>query len=450
MNILILNGSPKGKNSVSLQTTRYLAKRYPKYEFKEIHVSQKIKKIEKERLAVRKLLGEADLILFVYPVYTCLVPFQLQRFIELIKEDNINLEGKYVGQITTSKHFFDMTAHKYVEENCYDLGMRYLGGFSSDMEDILSERGRAQAESYFKKLIFDMKQGIYMSFAYEEYIKNDVYQVSLSDVEHSSEKDIVIVTNASKEDTNLKNMIQDFQNACLYSTRVVNIREYKFGGGCIGCLNCNTNGECIYRDGFDDFLRNTIQIADGIVTAFTIENHYTHSSLKCYDDRQFCNGHRLVTHGMPVGYIIAGPYQRENNIKILVEGRSEVGGLYLAGVATDELDTQQSIANLAKSLEYCLEHPMDKPKNFYGAGGTKIFRDLVYLMQGIMRRDHEFYKQHGIYDFPHKKQLKILQMKLIGFVMNVPSVQKKIKGQMNKIILTPYEKMIDETIPSEE
>ena len=29
---------------------------------------------------------------------------------------------------------------------------------------------------------------------------------------------------------------------------------------------------------------------------------------KCYDDRQFCNGHRTVTMGAPQGYLISGPY----------------------------------------------------------------------------------------------------------------------------------------------
>lgn len=57
----------------------------------------------------------------------------------------------------------------------------------------------------------------------------------------------------------------------------------------------------------------------------TIENHYTHSSFKCYDDSQFCNGHRIVTTCKAFGYIISGDYSLEDNLRMIVEARSNVG-----------------------------------------------------------------------------------------------------------------------------
>lgn len=56
------------------------------------------------------------------------------------------------------------------------------------------------------------------------------------------------------------------------------------------------------------------------------------ASFKLYDDRQFCNGHRTVTMGMPMGYIISGNLSKEENLKVIIEGRANVGGNYLAGV----------------------------------------------------------------------------------------------------------------------
>lgn len=53
---------------------------------------------------------------------------------------------------------------------------------------------------------------------------------------------------------------------------------------------------------------------------------------KMYDDRQFCNGHRTVTMGMPMGYLISGNYSMESNLRMVIEGRAQVGGNYLAGV----------------------------------------------------------------------------------------------------------------------
>ena len=119
----------------------------------------------------------------------------------------------------------------------------------------------------------------------------------------------------------------------------------------------------------DEFLRSTIQTADAFVYAFTISDHYTHSSFKCYDDRQFCNGHRTVTHGTPIAYLISGDYQYESNLRMIVEGRSEVGGNYLCGVATDEGNTTADIRTLADSLVFALEKKLSRPANFYGVVG---------------------------------------------------------------------------------
>lgn len=70
MNILVINGSPKGKNSITLHTCLFL------------------------------------------------VPSQLHRFLELLKASDIDLSGKAATQVTTSKHFYDVTAHRFIEDNC--------------------------------------------------------------------------------------------------------------------------------------------------------------------------------------------------------------------------------------------------------------------------------------------------------------------------------------------
>jgi putative NADPH-quinone reductase len=85
MNILVLNGSPAGKNSITLQTTEYLQACGLMESCRILDVGQRIKAMEKDFREAEELLVQADLIQFVYPVYTFLVPSQLHRFIELIK-----------------------------------------------------------------------------------------------------------------------------------------------------------------------------------------------------------------------------------------------------------------------------------------------------------------------------------------------------------------------------
>lgn len=355
------------------------------------------------------------------------------------------MSGKYASQITTSKHFYDVTAHRYVEENCFDLGMKVVRGLSADMDDLLSEKGQLEARNFFTQLIFSCQHNQFATPPAKPPVKDKtVYTPMLENVPKSKDKDIVIVTNFSREDQNLQNMIADFRAALPFESRVVNLQEFPFAGGCLGCFGCAVTGKCVYKDGFDSFLRETIQTADPFVYAFTISDHYTHSSFKCYDDRQFCNGHRTVTHGTPIAYLISGDYRYESNLRMIVEGRSEVGGNYLCGVATDEENTSQQIKTLADSLVLALKEKLTRPANFYGVGGMNIFRDLIYIMQGMMKADHKFYKANGIYDFPQKQKKRILQMKLVGALISIPSVQKKMKGQMNQYIIGPYEKVIQQ------
>ena len=450
MKILVLNASPKGKNSTTVHTALYLQALHPEHTFTVLPVGQRIKSYEKDFTPLRTELEQAELLLFCYPVYTFIAPYQLHRLIELIKADGVDLSGKFASQITTSKHFYDVTAHRYVEENCCDLGLQVVRGLSADMDDLLNERGQREARNFFDQLLFSCEHGLFVippSRAPRR--EKTVYRPVLSDTPKKPGKDVVIVTNCAPEDENLQGMIADFRAALPLESRVVNLRDFPFDGGCLGCFGCAVTGKCVYKDGFDEFLRTRIQNADAFVYAFTISDHYTHSSFKCYDDRQFCNGHRTVTHGTPIAYLISGDYRYESNLRMILEGRAEVGGNYLCGVATDEENTTLAIRTLADSLLFALDKRLSRPANFYGVGGMKIFRDLIYVMQGMMKADHKFYKENGIYDFPQKQKKRILQMKLVGALIAVPSVQKKMKGQMNRYIIGPYEKVVADTAKSQ-
>ena len=113
----------------------------------------------------------------------------------------------------------------------------------------------------------------------------------------------------------------------------------------------------------------------------------------------------------------------------------------LAGIATDEADTDAAIDRLADCLSYSLEHKNTGPQNFLGIGCMKIFRDLIWQMQGLMREDHRFFKSHGQYDFPQKKRGRMMAMYLVGSLMSNPKLQKKMGGKMNEGMLMPYKKL---------
>ena len=444
MKILVLNGSPKGENSITLQTVLYLQKKFPGSNFSFLHVGQKIRQLEKDFSPALSAMEEADVLLFSYPVYTFIAPCQLHRFIELMKEHHAPVGGKIATQLTTSKHFYDVTAHRYIQDNAQDMGMRFIRGLSADMEDLTTEKGRAEAESWWKHFLWSAEKGYFEPVlpASSPAPSAPVSVPEPQDAEKSG--DVVIIADLKPEDTQLAGMIARFRARLPYATRVVNIREYPFKGGCLGCFRCAATGKCVYKDNFDEFLRNDIQTADAMVYAFTISDHSMGSRFKMYNDRQFCNGHRTVTIGMPVGYIISGNLSAEENLRTIIEGRAQVGSNILSGIATDEADTDAAIDRLADCLDYSLRCKNTGPQNFYGVGGMKIFRDLIYQMRGFMRADHRFFKSHGQYDFPQKQWPKSLAMYLVGAMIANPKLLSKMGNQMNEGMLMPYKKVLNE------
>ena len=463
MRILVLNGSPKGKNSVTLQTVNYWQKLCSKHEFEVLHVGQSVKALEKDFTPALEALKRANLIIFSYPVYTFIAPYQLHRFVELLKQSGICLKGKFVTQLTTSKHFYDVTAHRYIQDNCQDLEMKFIRGLSADMDDLLTEKGQKEAKEFLKFVFWSMKNDVYEALPPKQEYTFRPQMVTLPEMTAAEGKeanpktpeanpeavpldekpgDVVIVTDCEKDNVQLQRMIERFQRVFPRKTRIVNIREYPFIGGCLGCFHCAVSGKCVYVDGFDEFLRTEIQTAESIVYAFSIKDHSMGAAFKLYDDRQFCNGHRTVTMGMPFGYLVSGAYSKEMNLQMILEARAEVGNNFLAGVATDEENPDVSIDCMAATLNYALENKYLPPQNFYGIGGMKIFRDLIWLMQGMMKADHKFYKAHGQYDFPQKNWPTMVKMYLVGGLISNPKVKAKMGNAMTEGMLMPYQKVL--------
>ena len=434
MNILILNGSPSGKDSITLYTMLYIQKHFPDHTYEILHVGQRIRTIEKDFAPSLEVLRRADLIVFCYPVYTFLVPSQLHRFIELIKESGADLSGKAATQVSTSKHFYDMTAHRFIEDNCRDLGLRYIPGLSADMDDLTTKKGQEEALSFFRFVLWNMENG-------EEISRTGETEEAASQAVPASDR-IALVTDA-EEGSVLSSMIEQFKKAMPRPVDVIDIGQFPFSGGCLGCFHCASDGTCVYKDGFSSFLRDNIQTADAIVYAYTVKDHSMGYRFKLYDDRQFCNGHRTVTMGKSVGYLVEGDLSKEPNLMTLMEARAQVGGNFLAGIAESGEDAGRQIRQLAATLEYAIENSYQPPKNFYGVGGLKVFRDLIYQMQGLMREDHRFYKQHGFYDdFPQKKKGRILAMYLVGAMMKNKKLMKKIGGRMTEGMVLPYKNVL--------
>ena len=69
MKILIINGSPRGRYSVTLQSCLYLEKNFPEHEFEFLNVGSGIHIFERDMSGAVEAIVSAELLVFAYPVY---------------------------------------------------------------------------------------------------------------------------------------------------------------------------------------------------------------------------------------------------------------------------------------------------------------------------------------------------------------------------------------------
>ena len=218
MRFVILNGSPKGDKSITLQYVRFAQKKYPNHEFLIYHISQCISKLEKKSAAfheVIRAIDAADGIFWIFPIYAHLVPFQYKRFIELIWERKVTgaFNGKYTTVVSTSVHFYDHTAHRYMNAICDDLSMKFFNGFSADMYDLLKKTERERFEKFIAGF-FNAIQNSIPSLRNNQPLVPVCFDYNPGDsqmVLQTGEKRIVIVHDVQNLQSNAGKMIRFFQ-----------------------------------------------------------------------------------------------------------------------------------------------------------------------------------------------------------------------------------------------
>lgn len=416
MKIIVLNGSPKGDTSVTLQYVRYIQKKFSHHEYKIFNIAQQIGSIEKDEKVFESIIAEiasSDGVIWVFPLYIFAVASQYKRFIELIFERNAQsaFKGKYAAVIATSVKLYDHTAINYVNAISDDLGMNFVDSFSPKMEELTNPAVRENlvkfAQNYFDAI--DKKEITLKNFS--PVIEHQIaYQPQMEFEKLSTGgKRVVIITDTLKNE-NQEQMIEAFRSYFKEAIELVNMEELDIKGGCLGCLRCGYNYECAYtgKDGFIDFFKEKVMKADILVLAGSVKDRYLSSAWKRFFDRAFFNTHTPVLMGKQVGFIVSGPLKQNPNLTQMMDIYFQYQYANLVGFATDEYDTGSQIDEqlyaLAGRLVKLAGEEYTKPKTYLGVGGWKILRDEVW---GELRfpfvADYRAYKKMGVFkDFPQK------------------------------------------------
>jgi multimeric flavodoxin WrbA/NAD(P)H-dependent FMN reductase len=459
MKVIVLNGSPKGKTSVTMQYVAWLEKEHPEHSFTIFHVAAQIRKLEREDEAFAQLtaaVAEGDLILWAFPLYIMGVHGDYQRFIELIWEKDAVacFVGKHAAQLATSIHFFDHTAVNLVKEVCQDLGMRHVAAFSVGMHDLFDPVKRQELARFFRlvsqavteDLLPAPNPSLAMSVP-----DSDAFRYQPGPVAKTyplEGRKLAIVVDDYHPQSNLGQMVDAFSRRFDVAPEIINLATLNIKGGCLGCIHCGLDNECIY-EGKDDVipLYEKLRYYDAVINAATIGRRYFSGRWKRFVDRRFYRTHQPILEKAFTAWLVSGPLAANANLRQIMEANAQLDGQGLVGIVTDEGGNDEAIDKnldfLAASLVLHLQQPLPISKDFLGIGGQKIFRDEIWgNLRPVFQGDHHYYKKHGYYDFPHKDYRIRFRNVGAGRFLRIPPVKKWFQRNMKENMIRGYQKLL--------
>lgn len=456
MKIAVLNGSPKGMTSVTMQYVLFLEKKFPQHEFGILHVCQDAKTLEEDPDAFEKTIGAiqgADAVLWATPVYVLLVPGPYKRFIELVFERSAQaaFAGKHAAALTTSVRFFDHTALGYLGAVCDDLDMRFLGGYTAEMFDLVKEPERKRLLFFWQSFLQAAETGQPAQRRHAPVAPGQfAYTPGPAPARMpAAGRKIVLVTDAQERDANLRRMADRFCKCFADPVEVVNLHEIKMLGGCLGCIRCSFDSVCVYRhaDGVYEAYRK-LMAADIVVEAAVIKDRFLSARWKTFWDRGFFNNHVPILAGKQIAYLISGPLAQLPHLRDVLETPAGLGQANLAGIVTDECDDSRDldrlIDGLARRLVACDEAGHIGPMTFLGKGGRKVLRDEIWAsLRSVFPLDHQYYKRHGLYDFPRRGLKTRVNDAVFGLMLKIPSFRRGFQDKMREGMIRPLVEVVE-------
>jgi len=453
MKICVISGSPKGEDSVTLQYVRFIREAFPDHTFSVVHAGEKIRALEQRQDAWDDTLThvrEADLVLFATPVYFMLVPAQLKRFFELVGERDAGeaFSGTYAAAITTSIHFYDHTAHAYLQGICEDLGMRYIGYYSAHMQDLLSVDCQGSLVTFFEELIEAVRE---QRVTQRRYLPIPEGSSSYTPGREPETVDIhgrrVVILHDAEPGSVQEAMVRYLAGCYGGAVTVAHIGDAMMKGGCLGCCSCAFDNTCVYDDGFRKFWDEHVVPADILVMAGTVRDRSLSSTWKQFLDRSFFRGHVPAYEGKQVAFLVDGPLAflpdlREILFGLAVIGRGNLAGIVTSEGASDAIDA--SLQGLARRSVRLAGQGYVAPPTFPAIGGQKIFRDEIWGgMRAVFKADDRYYRRHGFYDFPTGNIRQRIATGAFSLFLDIPGMQAKAKKMMRSQMTAPLKRAIE-------
>jgi multimeric flavodoxin WrbA len=454
MKIVVLNGSPKGMTSVTMQYVLFLKKKLPQHEFTILNVCQEVKKLEDNSQSFQEVLNSvaaSDGVLWAFPLYYMLVHANYKRFIELLfaRGGAETFKNKYTAVLTTSIHFFDHTAHDYMNGVCDDLGMKFVGSYSAAMDDLLKEEERERLLLFADDFFHAIQNGVATPKRFRPVVPDALaYDPGppATKVDTFS-KNVVIVSDADDPASNLAKMVGRLQDCFQGHATVVNLHQISIKGGCLGCCQCGLDNVCVYNDDVCEVYRK-LMAADVVILAGSVQDRYWSSRWKLFFDRGFFMNHVPIFTGKQMGCLVAGPLGQLATLRQILEGYVETQQANLVGIVTDECGNSQE---LDRQLEGFAGRLIDyaavgyiRPPTFVSVAGRKLFRDEIWAgLRFLFRQDHRYCKTHGLYDFPRRSFRTRIVDTGFTLLLMIPAFKREFRKRIREEMIKPLQKVVE-------
>ena len=448
MKITVLNGSPKGRYSITMKSINYLELKYPDIEFAELNLLPLVNKGDAAIVEAVESIAGSDGVIWAFPLYHLLTPGHMKAFIEKIFELDLGhvFKGMYATAFTTSINYFDSTAHEYMEGICNDLGSVFVPGLSHHMRDLMNEDKQEELCYFLEDFLTAINERQVFPVRYKKIGSTDyIYTYGVSSDQVTTDKKTIILTDAAPN-SNVETMVSKYKSSYDGPLEVFNLNDIGQINYCIGCCTCGSENKCRFdhKDKYRQTLEHIRDNADILIYAFELKDRYFSAKVKTYFDRTFCYTHMPVFVGKQIGYLISGPLSQMPHMYEIINHYS-TGEVNQVAVVTDESQDDDAmdrqIESMAKkSVRDCERHYIKSP-TFKNVGAKWIFADEIKNNLFIFVQDYKYFSRHGYfkkYPITHKMRQFIFRQ-LFSFKPFI----NYVKNDMYHYMSVDHTKVID-------
>ncbi len=170
--VLLINGSPKNKNSTSLMLGQYILRKLSKKNFKTdtIHLLSMLNNNLDE---IFEKISESDLLILSFPLYVDSLPSHVMKFFEVMSKNNLKHQKiMAIGNCGFPESFHIKTALKICKNFAEKKNLHWIGGLAIGAGPMFNGRSIEEMGFLTRKLIqgFNM---VVLSIIRNEEIKDD-------------------------------------------------------------------------------------------------------------------------------------------------------------------------------------------------------------------------------------------------------------------------------------